>query len=210
MQLFVLGATGGTGREVIGQALSRGHRVTAFVRSPQKLAAREGLTVVQGDLLNAEALSVALAGHEALVSAIGPTGLGRTAIMRDSARAATQAMKAAGVTRLLILSVAVLFEDAGILARALRKTILRNVADDAAAMEFLVARSGLDWTIVRPPRLEHGILTERYAVMDDHLPRGAGGTSRVRRADVAHFMLNEAEYPAHVARIVGISYAKEV
>ena len=39
---------------------------------------------------------------------------------------------------------------AGILARALRKTILRNVADDAAAMEFLVNRSGLDRTIVRP------------------------------------------------------------
>ena len=42
--------------------------------------------------------------------------------------------------------------------------------------------------------------------MDDHLPRGAGGTSRVRRADVAHFMLNDAEYPAHVARVVRISY----
>jgi len=121
-----------------------------------------------------------------------------------------QAMKAAGVTRLLILSVAVLFDDAGILARALRKTILRNVADDAAAMEFLVNRSGLEWTIVRPPRLEHGMLTERYAVVDGHLPRGASGASKVRRADVAHFMLNEAEYPAHIARVVGISYSKEV
>ena len=88
MQLFVLGATGGTGRELIGQALSRRHRITAFVRNRQKLAAREGLTLVQGDLLNAEALSVALAGHDAVVSAVGPTGLGRTTIMRDSARAA--------------------------------------------------------------------------------------------------------------------------
>ena len=210
MQLFVLGATGGTGRELIGQALSRRHRITAFVRNRQKLAAREGLTLVQGDLLNAEALSVALAGHDAVVSAVGPTGLGRTTIMRDSARAAMQATKAAGVTRLLILSVAVLFDDAGILSRALRKTILRNVADDAAAMEFLVNRSGLEWTIVRPPRLEDGMLTERYLVVNDHLPRGAGGASRVRRADVAHFMLNEAENPAHVARVVGISYTKEV
>jgi putative NADH-flavin reductase len=209
MQLFVLGATGGTGRELIGQALRRRHRITAFVRNRQKLAAREGLTVVQGDLLNAEALSVALAGHDAVVSAVGPTGLGRTTIMRDSARVAMQAMKAAGVTRLLILSVAVLFDDAGILARALRKTVLRNVADDAAAMEFLVNRSGLEWTIVRPPRLEHGMLTERYAVVNDHLPRGAGGAFRVRRADVAHFMLNEAEYPAHVACVVGISSTKE-
>ena len=113
MQLFVLGATGGTDRELIGQALGRRHRITAFVRNRQKLAEREGLTVVQGDLLNAEALSVALAGQDAVVSAVGPTGLGRTTIMRDSARVAMQAMKAAGVTRLLILSVAVLFDDAG-------------------------------------------------------------------------------------------------
>lgn len=54
------------------------------------------------------------------------------------------------------------------------------------------------------------MLTERYAVMDDHLPPGAGGASRVHRADVAHFMLNEAEHPARVAGVVGISYAKEV
>lgn len=75
------------------------------------------------------------------------------------------------MNRLLILSVAVLFGDAGILARAPRRTILRNVADDAAAMEFLITRSGLDSTIVRPPRLEHGMLRGPYAVVADHLPR---------------------------------------
>jgi putative NADH-flavin reductase len=73
MRLFMLGATGGIGRQLVDQALERHHKVTAFVRSPQKLgAARDGLTVIQGDVRNADAMSEALAGHDAVLSALGP------------------------------------------------------------------------------------------------------------------------------------------
>ncbi len=55
MRLFILGATGGIGRQLLAQAIERHHQVTAFVRSPQKLStARDGLTVIQGDVHNAE------------------------------------------------------------------------------------------------------------------------------------------------------------
>ena len=209
MKLFILGATGGTGRELVDQALERRHQVTAFVRSPGKLGApRQGLTVVRGELRDAEAIRAALAGHDAVLSAVGPVGLGRTTIMRDSARAAVAAMTAAGVRRLLILGVAALFDDAGLLAAFLRKTFLRNIADDAAAMERIVEASEIDWTVARPPRLTDGPLTERYGAADGHLPPGAGGAATISRADVAHFLLNEAERPAHVRQVVGIASTK--
>ncbi len=209
MRLFVLGATGGTGRALVDQALDRGHRVTAFVRSPHTLAAgREGLAVVKGDPLDGDALSAALAGHDAVLSALGPPGPAPTTIVSDAARSTVAAMKVANVQRLLIIGVAVLFDDIGILASILRRTLLRNVAKDSAEMERIVKESGLNWTIARPPRLTNGPLTGRYGVADDRLPPGAGGAPTLSRADVAHFLLDELERPAHVRRIVGIAYTK--
>src|SRR5438477_68978 len=82
MRLFILGATGGTGRALIDQALERGHRVTAFVRSPQKLGGpREGVTVLQGDPRSVDELRAALPEHDAVLSALGPPGPGPTTIV---------------------------------------------------------------------------------------------------------------------------------
>jgi len=204
MRLFILGATGGTGRALIDQAVERGHRVTAFVRSPQKLGSpRGGLTVLQGDPRSVDELRAALPGHDAVLSALGPPGPGPTTIVGDAARSTVTAMQATGVLRLLVVGVAVLFEHQGILSAILRRTLLRNVAKDSAEMERVVLASGLDWTIVRPPRLTNGPLTRRYGVSDGRLPRGARLT--VGRADVAHFLLEELERPAHVHRIVGMA-----
>jgi len=204
LRLFILGATGGTGRQLVAQALERNHRVTAFVRSPQKLGPpRSGLTVVEGNVLDAQALAAALAGPDAVLSAIGPPGPARTTITSHSAHSTVVAMQAAGLRRLLVVGVAVLFTDAGFLARLFRQTFLRNVADDSAAMERIVQTSALEWTIARPPRLTNGPQTGRYGVLDDHLPQGAGASAIVSRADVAHFLLNEVEQPAHLRRIVG-------
>jgi putative NADH-flavin reductase len=209
MRIFILGATGGIGRELVDQALRRGHRVTAFVRAPRKLGApHEGLTIVQGDPVSAEAMSASLAGHDAVLSALGPPGPGRTTIVSAGARAAVAAMGKGGVRRLLIVGVAVLFEDAGFVAALLRRTLLRNIAADSAEMERIVRASDLDWTIVRPPRLTNGPMTRRYAVREDHLPPASGGMATVSRGDVAHFLLDEVEHPAHVRRVVGMAYAK--
>ena len=209
MRLFILGATGGIGRQLVDQALERRHRVTAFVRSPQKLgAARDGLTVIQGDVHNANAMSRALTCHDAVLSALGPPGPARNTITSDSARATIAAMQSAGIDRLLVVGVAALFPDIGMFGHLLRKTLLRNIADDSAEMERMVKASGLDWTIVRPPRLTNGPRRERYGVADDHLPNGAGGNATISRADVAHFMLDELEHPTHIRRVIGIAYSK--
>src|SRR5206468_12417874 len=73
MKLLVLGATGGTGLEIIRQALERGHSVTALVRSPDRLKPfLKYIMIKQGDLLNSSGLENAIRGHDAVLSAFGP------------------------------------------------------------------------------------------------------------------------------------------
>ncbi len=79
MRLLILGATGGTGRQLTSQAIEHGHRVTAFVRSPQKLGSlRDRVTVRQGDPRSVAELQAILPGHDAVVSALGPPGAAPT------------------------------------------------------------------------------------------------------------------------------------
>lgn len=204
-RLFVLGATGGTGRALVDQGLARGHSVTAFVRSPQKLEPREGLTIQAGDPLSTEELTRALPGHDAVFFSLGPPGMGPTTVLREGARALVPAMKAAGVRRLLVVSAAVLFEKAGFFVWLARQTFLRNVSEDATAMEAVFMGSGLDWTISRPPRLSNGPHSREYRLADGYLP---AGRRVVSRNDVADFLLDEVEHDAHVHRIVGMTAGK--
>lgn len=206
LRLLILGATGGTGRRLVAHALERGHRVTALVRSPDKLAPRDRLTIAAGNPLDDQAIR-ALGAHDAVISVVGPPGPGRSVVMRECARACVGAMTEPGARRLIAVSVALLFRDAGWLAAVLRGTVLRGTVEDAAAMERTITESELDWTIVRPPRLTD---TERAApdspaVAVDHLPPGAGSTATLGRAALARFLIEEAERPAHVREIVGIA-----
>jgi uncharacterized protein YbjT (DUF2867 family) len=74
-RILVLGGTGHIGAYVIDLALARGHRITAFVRSPQKVTRTDpALSVIQGDPLSSGALAGALVGHDAILSCIGPAG----------------------------------------------------------------------------------------------------------------------------------------
>src|SRR5262245_62679374 len=205
MRLLILGATGGVGRALIEQAAARGHSVTAFVRSPHKLGTPpEDVTVQRGDPLSVSELRAVLPGHDAVLTAIGPPGPGRTTVMRDSGHRTVEAMLAVGPRRLLAVSVAALFPDAGVIAALFRRTLLRNVVTDAAEMEQAVMSRDLDWTIVRPPRLTNGPRTRRYRSADGHLPRGRMWISR---ADVAHFLLDEMQQSQHLHQIVGMAGA---
>jgi nucleoside-diphosphate-sugar epimerase len=122
MKLFVLGATGKTGREIVDLALARGHEVTAFVRSPQKLRPVASLAIVRGDPLEREAIAAALPGHDAVLSAIGAPrreALRPNTLLTDCARATVDAMASSGVPRLAIVSAAVLFPGKRLVVRFL-------------------------------------------------------------------------------------------
>ena len=204
MKLFVLGATGKTGMYVISQALAKGHEVTAFVRSPEKITTTDArLTVKKGDPTRADELAAALPGHHAVISVIGARSLGATTIHADAARATVDAMKRVGVRRMVALTSAFMFEQQILLGRILRKTLFKHIVRDHEAMERAIVESGLDWTLVRPPRLLAGEPTGHYQAVDER----PGPRRTIRFSDVAHFMVAEAERNEHVHQRVGLSNA---
>ena len=200
MKLFVIGATGRTGREVVQQALAKGHHVTAFVRSPESIRLKnERLTVLKGDAMDENELFPAVQNHDAVVSTLGPREVFKpSSMLHDSALATTRAMNRSGVKRLVVLSAAAHFP--GFLNR-IASFIMRNHMRDSLAMEAIVQASDLDWTIARPPRLTQEDYTT-YRSREDAAPRM--GFSLSRRA-VAAFMLDAIEQEKHFHKIVGIA-----
>jgi putative NADH-flavin reductase len=200
MKLFVIGATGRTGQEVVQQALERGHQVTAFVRSPETVTVRhERLSVLKGNVTDEDELSEAMQNHDAVLSALGPREVFKpSAILHDSAVATTRAMQRSGVKRLLILSAAAHFP--GIRNRIV-SFILRNHMRDSLAMEEIVRANGLDWTIARPPRLTQENYST-YRSVEGAAPKM--GFTLSRKA-VAAFMLDAIEQKKHFQKIVGIA-----
>jgi len=208
MKLIVLGATGGTGLEIVRQAVERGHTVTAFVRSPEKLKPfGDRITVKRGDLLNSAELETVIQGHDAVLSGFGPRQPASKAdanLLRTFAVALTSAaMAGARVTRVIVESVAFLFKDALLPpAYILGRLFFSAIVQDASAMEKVFEKSGLDWTIARPPRLTDRPYTGRYRVREEHLP--ALGF-KISRADVADFMVKAVENHSSIGRIVGLA-----
>lgn len=204
MNLFLLGATGNTGREVLDLALRAGHSVTAFVRSPQKIERQDPrLRLVQGSPLDVRSVSLAMAGHDAVISTLGlppRQALRPSTFMAESAATTVAAMREANVTRLAIQSAAVLFPGRG-LGFAIVSRLLKHHARDLSAMETVVQATDLDWTIARPPRLVHAA-EERYRCRHDALPEG--GTVASFRA-VAAFLVEAVQARQHVKAVVGVA-----
>lgn len=202
MRLFVIGATGRTGTAILDLARARGHDVTAFVRSPQKLQPDDLLTVVQGNPLRAETIAAALPGHDAVLSAIGPPpreAFRPSTLLTDCARATVEAMAASGVRRLAIVSAA-LFPEKG-LYFAFFQWLAQHHVNDLRVMERAVQASGLAWTIARPPRLTKS-RESTFLAIRDKLPPGSRAMSY---RSVAAFMLDAVERGAHVTEIVGLA-----
>lgn len=207
MRLVVLGATGGIGLEVVGQAVERGHHVTAFVRSPERLGRFAGkIRVLQGDLLNAVELGHALDGHDAVISGFGPRlplTKGDADLRERFANALASASSRTRLRRTVIVSTAFLFRDWGFPpAYLVGRLFFPTVVRDAAAMEQTITKSSLDWTLVRPPQLTDKPRTGQYRVREAHLP--AFGF-KIARGDVADFMIRCVEDDATSHKIMGVS-----
>ncbi len=200
MKLFVIGATGRTGQEIVQQAIARNHHVTAFVRSPESISLKnERLIVLKGNAMDENELVRAVQNYDAVVSTLGPREVFKpSSMLHDSAVAITRAMNRAGVKRLVVLSAAAHFS--GLLNR-IASFIMRNHMCDSLAMETIVQASGLDWTIARPPRLtQEDYITHR--TRENAAPRM--GFSVSRKA-VAAFMLEAIEQKKHFQQIMGIA-----
>jgi len=206
MKLVVLGATGGTGIEIVKQAIERGHSVTALVRSPDRLKEfRDRIPFRKGDLLNSVDLEQSIQGHDAVLSGFGPrvpVSKADAHLLQQFAVALTGAMLHAGVRRVVVESVAFLFKDSVLPpAYLLGRLLFPRTVADASAMERLFAESELDWTMVRPPELTDKPYTGTYRVRYGHLPHFG---FKISRADVADFMIKAVENHLSSRKIVGV------
>jgi len=192
---------------MVREAIERGHSVTAFVRSPERLKPfGDHITIRQGNLLNAAELEPVIKGHEAVLSGFGPrlpVSKADANLLRQFGGALTAAMPKAGVKRVVVESVAFLFKDSIIPpAYLLGRLLFPGIVADASGMEELFQNSGLEWTIARPPELTDKPYTGKYRVREGHLPRFG---FKISRSDVADFMIKAAENRSSLGKIIGIS-----
>ena len=136
-----------------------------------------------------------------VLSALGRRSTSDPTLLADCAQATVDAMTAVGAQRLIVVSMALLFPDLGMLASLLRRFVFATVLHDSEQMESVIATSRLDWTIARPPRLTNGGRAP-YRVRRDGLREGGRSISR---ASLAEFLVDEAERREHTGAVVGVS-----
>ncbi len=201
MNLLIFGATGGTGLELVAQALAQSHTVTAFVRNPAVLKTRfshspANLRIVTGDILQREPIDAAMAGQDAVLSTLGTKVLRANTIISDGTRNIIGSMQQFGVKRLIVetsIGVGDSKEQMSFFfGKIFLPIVLKNMFADKEVQEQIIQQSELDWTIIRPGRLTNGIKTSTYRSGLDKKISG-----KISRADVADFMLRQLFEPTY-------------
>ena len=202
MRVIIFGATGKTGQHAIRSALRGGHETTAFGRSVDRLDAESGLTLSRGDVFDAEVVADAVAGHDAAIVCLGSTSLkDRTTLTRGTEHI-VGAIDRHGVGRLVVVSAAGVGESWAQIpwsSKLMFKTMLRNVFADHQAQEEVVRASAANWTIVRAAVLSDKL--ERRAVTASN----AGKTSRIHRAALAGFLVDQIEDGAYSRQAITVT-----
>ena len=211
MKIAIFGATGRTGAQLVQQALAAGHDVTAVARNPAQLPLHhDHLSVLRGDVLDPASVEETVLGQDIVVSCIGgTTGQKPATLYSVGTGNILRAMQAQAVRRFMCVSANPLVVGNGdaLLDRVVLKPIVRQIFKesyaDLARMEEEVRHSGLDWTIMRPPRLTDRPATGHYRIaVDRNLPRGRF----IGRADLAGAMLLLLDDPKSVHAAVTAAY----
>lgn len=208
-RVLIVGATGGTGRELVAQALERGLTVTALVRNPSKLQIdHPRLTVVQGDVLDAASLEAAMHGQEAVLCALGHKRyFYPTRILSEGTGNIVRAMATHGVRRLVCETSLGIGDSAGRMGLYYTFFVIPLILPlyfwDKTRQERVIAGSEADWVIVRPAALTNGARGGRLR----HGSRVGSllWTARVSRADVAAFMLDQLASNAYLRAAPGVA-----
>jgi len=208
MKVTLFGAAGRTGQLLVEKALERGHQVTAFARSPEKLTGfTDQLEIVQGDARNAGKVAEAVSGAEAVISVLGPTENRPVFAVSKGTENILSAMKDQGVERLILSAGAGVGDPQDTprlfnrLIDFLLKLFSRWVYEDMVRTVEQVRSSDLQWTVVRVPMLVDGEETEKVQV--GYVGKGMG--PRVSRADLAAFMLDQLSSSEYVQQAPAIS-----
>jgi putative NADH-flavin reductase len=209
MKVVVFGATGGTGKELVKQALGVGYDVVVYARDPSKLdTVNRHLTVVKGELSNQALIENAIRGADAALSALGPHRRSRDKPLTQGMQNIIRGMKKTGVRRLIVtstLSVKDPNDKPDLRTRAmvgLVKTTMNGSYEDIVSVADSIRASDLDWTILRLAILSDRPKTGRIRI--GYVGSGDVGT-RITRADVAGFMLTQVKNARYIRQCPAIS-----
>lgn len=205
MNITIFGATGTIGRLLVEQALAAGNDVTAFTRDAARVTVgHDRLQVVEGDVTDPVDCLPAVKDADAVLVVLGA---GRKGEVRGAGtRAVVTAMEQAGGGRLVCQSTLGVGSSRANLDLWWRYVmfgaLLRPAYADHVRQERVVEESDLDWTIVRP-----SAFTDQSPGPVRH---GFGGSERglhlkIARADVASFLLDQAEDRTYLRRAVSVS-----
>ena len=207
MNVLIVGSTGTIGRELVKQALARGHAVTAVAREPAKFQIEDQkLTVARGDVMDQASIEQVMPGQQAVLCALGAGSKG--GVRATGTRNIIEVMQKCGVRRLVCLSSLGVGDSRANLnffwKYIMFGLLLRRAFADHVAQEHHVRDSGLDWIIVRPAAYTDGEYSGDYR-------HGFPATTtdlklKISRADVADFMLNQLTDDSYLHMAPGISY----
>lgn len=196
MKLLVIGAAGGTGREIVKQARAAGHEVTALVRKdPGSDEAFSGVKLVVGSATDPDVMRQAVSGQDVVADSIGSSMSGpfqQVHLFSESTKVLLAAMQAENVRRLICITGMGAGDSRGhggfLYDHLIQPMLLRGVYEDKDRQEELIQESGLDWIIVRPAMLSDGDAQGQVEAKTD-LANFHGGS--IRRADVAAFVIEQ-------------------
>jgi putative NADH-flavin reductase len=210
MNILIIGATGGTGRALVEQALAQGHAVTALVRNPARIRmTHERLTVMKGDVLEYDSVDRAVQGKEAVISALGhKQWFIKTTILSRGTKNIVSAMKKHGVKRFICETALGIGDTKGRLGLYYTLFVIPVIIyfyfRDKERQEQLIRESMLDWVIVRPGQLTNGSKRGTYRTGN-----GIGSyilTVKISRADVADFMLRQLTDNTYLGQTPSVAY----
>lgn len=196
LQIALFGPTGGTGQRLTAQAIDADHKIHALTRSPEKLQRKREVRVIEGNVLDSEAVKTAVEGTGAVVCVLGRTPNNPRDVVSRGTENIIGAMIHHSVERLIVLTsmgIGASAQQVPWYVRLANATVLSDLMSDKARQEELVMSSGLDWTIVRPGGLTDGPRTGEYVHGYD-IDATAGPISRANVAEFLLWVLREDAY----------------
>jgi len=213
MNILIVGANGGIGRQAVEQALTAGYNTTAMVRNPANLTITHPLLkIVQGDVMQPQTFERYMDRQDAVISALGvnggPFNDKPTTLYSEGNAHLIEVMKKKGVKRAFFISSSAIETSPALpfyvrWATKVLQRLLRHMYADQLEMEHLVKAAGIEYTIIRPPRLLDKPVTGRYRVGINSFLKNSLSISR---ADVAHFMIHHLDDPETFRAMVEIGY----
>ena len=208
MKITIIGASAGIGLECTRLGLEKSHEVTTLSRRAVPLPDHSKLRRVQGSATNASDIKTAVEGADAILVTLGVKSPFATTMFSDSARILLQAIKETHASPTIIVLTGFGTGDSwnynSLPMRLFFSLLLKAVYADKTVQEQVITEGYQPWEIVRPGRLTGGPMTGRYLTLDSLVEGMTVGS--ISRADVAHFMIAQAERPSHLGKYVALTY----